>query len=170
VDLERRKPGRGAWTHPDRNCLEGAARGFRRALRTDQSADAAALREALVSAAGARFRKLIEGGRRARKVVADEAGVEAAVRSGASRLLVVACDAPDVLGRPWVREAIGRGAAMAWGTAADLGPEKAVERASMLAVLDDGLAVALSGLPAPGSSTPPPSMNARSRSLNSEVG
>lgn len=36
VDERRRKPGRGAWVHPQQQCIEKATRSLARALRTER--------------------------------------------------------------------------------------------------------------------------------------
>jgi predicted RNA-binding protein YlxR (DUF448 family) len=147
-DIEQQSPGRGAWLHPVPECWRRAPRGLGRALRTREPGSAAELGASLTDAANRRFATLLARARRGRMLRSGEAEAEQAFQRGAAKLLVVATDAPELLGRPWVREAVARGSAVAWGRTADLPGEILGRTAPVLAVLDEGVAVALSRLPA----------------------
>jgi hypothetical protein len=166
VDLERRRPGRGAWLHATPSCLALGPRALRRAFKSDVSISGAAFDERLRRASNARFATLLRRARRAGAVRAGEVAAERAMTGGEGKLLVVATDAWELSGRPWVREAVARGAAVAWGRSTEVPGEFPGLGEQVLAVLDERLSLALSRVPALGGLP----AGAPAESLNSEVG
>lgn len=124
--------GRGAHAHARPSCLRAAAqkgfpRSFKRPIKARAEGLAAAVREGSLGRAAAQLRAAA-----ARGLVAAEAGGEA--------LAVVACDCPpEDLGPP-LREAVGRGKAVALGRRESLGALVGRGALSMVFVRDAGVA------------------------------
>ncbi len=144
-DLGRRLPGRGAWIHPRLACVQGAvARGLARSLRVPVRVTLDELLAALRMAADHRIAGLLSSARRAGVAAIGASPVKQALASGAARFVVVARDARAALGTPGVEEAISTGHAMGWGDKVAIGQAVGKSEVAVLAVLDDGLAEALS--------------------------
>ncbi|HEU4535068.1 MAG TPA: hypothetical protein VFS00_13165 [Polyangiaceae bacterium] len=125
--------GRGAHAHARPSCLRAAAqkglsRSFRRPVRAPAEALAGAVREASLGRAWALLR-----GAFARGQASAEAG-------GAGALAVVACDCPPSDFGPALREAVGRGEAVALGRRESLGGLAGRGALSMVFVRDAGVA------------------------------
>lgn len=123
--------GRGAHAHARPSCLRGAAqkglsRSFRRPMRAPAEALAGAVREASLGRAWALLRSAC-----ARGQVSAEGG---------GALAVVACDCLPAEFGPALREAVGRGEAVALGRRESLGELAGREALSMVFVRDAGVA------------------------------
>ncbi|HEU4410466.1 MAG TPA: YlxR family protein [Polyangiaceae bacterium] len=125
--------GRGAHAHPRPACLRAAAqkglpRSFKRPVRARAEALAAAVREGSLGRAAAQL-----GAAAARGLAGAEPG-------GGAALTVVACDCPPEAFGPPLREAVGRGKAVAFGRRESLGALFGRGALSMVFVRDAGVA------------------------------
>jgi uncharacterized protein len=125
-------PGRGAHAHARPSCLraaaqKGFARSFRRPVRASAEALADGVRSGALGRAFAQLRAAV-----ARGAAGDGPGGEA--------LTVVACDCPPEEFGPPLREAVGRGKAVALGRRASLGALAGRESLSMVFVRDANVA------------------------------
>ncbi|MBI2389323.1 MAG: YlxR family protein [Deltaproteobacteria bacterium] len=139
--------GRGAHVHASPDCLEqackkGLPRAFKREMRVQPSALAAAIAEAF----GRRLDGLLAGGTRAGLVAVGTDAVIDALRAGAAKVVLVAADAAAAAARVEVRRALEDGRALVFGDrlrlAAAVGRrgEAAREGVVVLAVTGESLA------------------------------
>lgn len=147
ADVSRRLPGRGAWVHPRITCLESAAqKGFSRTFRASILVASEALLASLRQAADRRVGGLLSAAWRSHKAAIGATAVKEAIENGGARLVVVACDARAALSTPGVESAIAEGHAVAWGNKSKIGDAVRRTEVGVLAVLDIGLAQALSSM------------------------
>ncbi|HHH26784.1 MAG TPA: DUF448 domain-containing protein [Polyangiaceae bacterium] len=143
VDLlgRGRRPGRGAWVHARRGCLErAAAKGLSRAAKTRVVADAAVLAEQIVAQADRRTTSLLASAQRAGKLAV---GATAVSEARGAVMLLVAVDAAAAAKLPAVVAAHRDGRAVAWGDKQRLGEALGRNEVAIAAILDDGLAEAI---------------------------
>lgn len=137
--------GRGAWLHPRRDCLEGAVRGgLARSFRAPVAVSAKELATALSAAAGRRVEGLLSSARRAQRLAIGSEAVREALADGSALRIVVATDARAAAQTPWVEQAVRAGRALAWGSKDAIGRAVGRSEVGVVAVLDEGLADALS--------------------------
>ncbi len=137
--------GRGAWLHPRTACLEGAARGgLAKSFRSPIAVSAKDLASLLASAADRRVEGLLSSARRARQLAIGSEAVKEALADGSALRVVVATDARAAAGTPWVEQAVRAGRARAWGSKNAIGRAVGRSEVGVVAVLDEGLADALS--------------------------
>jgi predicted RNA-binding protein YlxR (DUF448 family)/ribosomal protein L30E len=172
-DLGRRAHGRGAWVHPRPACLvQAAKRGLPRSFRAPVKTTPEELWTMIRVAADRRVESLVSAAWRARKLELGSDAVKDALAAGRARLVLVATDARAAADTPGVERALAAGHVRAWGTKAILGRATGRAELGVAAVLDEGLAEALSStlqmaqMPAPGAVG---SRNARSGD-STEVG
>ena len=96
VDLRRRLPGRGAWVHPQRSCLEQAPRALSRAFKTATKLPAGVVlvdvvREHLLRAATDGLSQAAAAG----GIAGGRAAVGQAVAEGRATQVLIASDASD---------------------------------------------------------------------------
>lgn len=137
--------GRGAWVHPRPDCLAGAARGgFARSFRTSVAVALEELAEGLAVAADRRVEGLLSSAWRAGQAALGSQAVKEALAADGAELVVVARDARAAAETPWVAEAVRTGRAAAWGDKSRIGRAVGRNEVGVVAVLDEGLADALS--------------------------
>ena len=143
VDLAGGHFGRGAHLHASPRCLVAAPRGLSRSFRRPIDVTPKALASTIVAAADRRARGLLSSAIRSEwiEIGADRAGK--AFESGNAYLLVVARDAAAGASTGPVLRAIADGAAVAWGTKAELGALVGKSEVAVLGVTSKRLAVAL---------------------------
>jgi ribosomal protein L7Ae-like RNA K-turn-binding protein len=162
ADLAGRAFGRGLWVHAAPRCIAGAAlggicRGLRRQIQVTPNQLWGVLR-----AAGAqRTAGLVAAAHRARKVAVGTSRVGEALAAGKAALVIVATDARAAADAGPVSRAIVEGRAVAWGSKAQLGAATGRGEVGVVAVLDAGLAAALSHALRV-AQMPPPQMGSRS--------
>jgi predicted RNA-binding protein YlxR (DUF448 family) len=158
VDLAGRAFGRGAWAHPRSQCLARSVRGgVQRALRANVRADASAVVASVRAAADRRVEALLASARGAGRLAAgSDAGREAWERA-AVELVVVARDARAAANETWVTAAAGSGKAVFWSDKQHLGRAVARPDTAVVAVMERGLARAISNAVALGSLSDPAS-------------
>ena len=146
ADLAGGAHGRGAWVHPQPECVGAAATGgLARSLRRRVGLNPEQLWSEIRAAAERRAWELVSAARRARRLAVGSGAVREALGAPAVGLVVVAVDARTSAAAPEVQEAIASGRAVGWGTKATLGRSVGRPEAGVVAVLDSGLARALSG-------------------------
>lgn len=146
VDLADSRFGRGAHVHPSPDCLEKAVRsGFSRSFKAKVDATVESLAGQVVLGADRRIEGLLSGARRAKQVAVGGDVVVEALRDGSAELVVVARDAAAATKLPEVERAIAAGKAIAWGEKKQLGALFGRDEVAVAAVLDPGLAAAITG-------------------------
>jgi predicted RNA-binding protein YlxR (DUF448 family)/ribosomal protein L30E len=144
-DLARRAHGRGAWVHPRPECLRDAARrGLARSFRSPVRTSHAELVSLLRVAAERRVSGLLAAAYRARKMEIGSDAVAEALDRRAAELVIVACDARAAAETRAVRGAVAAGLVRAWGNKEAVGRACGRAEVGVVAVLDAGLAQALS--------------------------
>ncbi len=145
VDLAQRAFGRGAWLHARPVCVTRAApRGLSRAFKCQVALRPEALLEALRAAALRRAGGLLIAASRAGQLVVGTDAATRAWQAGRVCLLVVSEDARAASHCPLAAEAASAGRAVRFGTNEALGAWLGRGPTALVAVLDDGLARALS--------------------------
>jgi uncharacterized protein len=144
-DLLGRSFGRGAWTHTSRECLRALPTALSRSFRQEVSSDRKALLELLAEAAQHRAAQLLGAIRREGRLALGASPVQAAVKRGDARRLVVAQDAQAAASLPEVEQMVRSGRAVAWGTKERLGALCGRPEIAVLAILDERLAQRLFG-------------------------
>jgi predicted RNA-binding protein YlxR (DUF448 family)/ribosomal protein L30E len=144
-DLARGAFGRGAWVHARASCLEsGARRGLAKAFKSGIRTTPEALHESLLAQAERRACALISAAKRAGKVAVGRTEVDSALEGGDVALVVVARDARSAIDSARVQRAIETGAARAFSDKERLGELLGKSEVGVLAILDQGVATALS--------------------------
>jgi predicted RNA-binding protein YlxR (DUF448 family)/ribosomal protein L30E len=143
VDLAGGQFGRGAHVHASPRCIAAAPRGLSRSFKKPVAVTSQALASAIGAAAERRARGLLSSAARTQEVEigADHAGQ--AWESGKAHLLVVARDAAAGASVGTVMRAVAAGAAVAWGTKAELGALVGKSEVAVLGVTSEPLAAAL---------------------------
>jgi uncharacterized protein len=159
VDVAGRKlPGRGAWMHPHRSCVEQAVRrGFSKSARRPVKADVEALMREMVIATERRVASILAVAVRSRKVVLGATAVSEVLEQdptsrGAAQLLVLATDAGAALSRPAIAKVLAGEkqpgqlpyGCLVYGDGAQLGAMAWRSRVVVLAVVDVDIARGLS--------------------------
>lgn len=145
VDLAGRSFGRGAWVHPARQCVEGAARrGLARSFKQQVKVSVEVLSERLELAVDRRVTGLLGAAVAARKVAAGHDMVAEAVGQGQACLVLLARDARAAATASWLEPLGQQGLLQRWGDKQTLGAALSRSDTAVIAVLDDGLASALS--------------------------
>jgi predicted RNA-binding protein YlxR (DUF448 family)/ribosomal protein L30E len=136
--------GRGAWVHPRPECLARInPRTLSRAFKREVRGAGAEVAEAIAAAGKRRALSLLGAAIRARKAVAGSTVVEETLHRGGVRLVVVATDARAAAELNGVLQAAAAGRALSFATKAELGAALGRPETGVMAILDDGLAVAL---------------------------
>jgi ribosomal protein L7Ae-like RNA K-turn-binding protein len=144
-DLAGKAFGRGAWVHPTPACLGKAApRGLSRSFRCQVTTSATELWLTFRAAADRRIEGLLGAAERAGRLAVGSSLARDAFEAGHARLVLVATDARAAADAAWVYEAVRRGIGLAWGKKAVLGHALGREEVAVAAVLDEGIAQALS--------------------------
>jgi predicted RNA-binding protein YlxR (DUF448 family) len=143
VDLAGGKFGRGAHVHASPRCVAAAPRGLSRSFRRQVAATPAALAAAIVAAAERRARGLLSSAARSQKVEIGAENAGLAWENGRAHLLVVARDAAAGASVGPVLRAVAAGAAVAWGSKADLGALVGKSEVAVVAITSEPLAAAL---------------------------
>lgn len=144
-DLGASQFGRGAWLHPRPDCVRKAApRGLAKSFRAQIITNAEELTRALGNAADARAIGLLAAARRAGLLAVGSTSVKEALNRGAASLVVVATDARAAAATPWIEKVVAEGRAVAWGTKDVIGSAAGRPLAGVVAILDNGFAMALS--------------------------
>lgn len=146
ADLAGGHFGRGAWIHPQPECISKAApRGLAKSFRAEVKIRPAELTLRLRRAADARVVGLLASGARARLLALGSTPVKEALDNGGAHLLIVATDARAAASAPWVERVVAQGQALAWGNKDVIGSATGRAEVAVVAVLDEGLAAALRG-------------------------
>ncbi len=144
-DLARGAFGRGAWVHPRRECLAGAAkRGLSKAFRTGLRTTEEELHASLMAQAERRAGSLLLSAKGAGKLCVGKTDVDEALEQGRALLLVVASDARAATDSRLVQKAIADGSARVFLNKEGLGKLLGKSEVGVLAVVDQGLSRALS--------------------------
>jgi predicted RNA-binding protein YlxR (DUF448 family)/ribosomal protein L30E len=144
-DLLGRSFGRGAWTHTTRDCLRALPHALSRSFRQEVKGDRRGLLELLSLAAEHRAVQLLGSVRREGCLALGATPVQAAVKRGDAKALVVARDAQAAASLPEVEQMVRAGQAVAWGTKERLGALCGRPEIAVLAILDQRLAQRLFG-------------------------
>ena len=143
VDLAGGQFGRGAHVHASPRCLGGAPRGLSRSFRRPVTVTPHALASAIVAAGERRARGLLASAARSQAVEIGAENAGLAWESGNAHLLVVARDAAAGASVGSVLRAIAAGAAVAWGTKAELGALVGKSEVAVVGITSVPLAAAL---------------------------
>jgi predicted RNA-binding protein YlxR (DUF448 family) len=158
VDLAGGAFGRGAWVHPRVDCLArtvrgGAAKSFKATVKTDAADLVAQVR----AAADRRVEALVASARGAGRLAPGSEAARAAFANGQAELVLVASDGRAAAHTSFVATAAASGKAVIWGTKERIGRATGRPETAVVAILDRGLAraitqaAALSALPEPDS-------------------
>lgn len=144
LDLAGSGFGRGAHVHPSKDCVAKALKsGFARSFKMDVKGSLAAFATQIVANANRRIEGLLGGARRAGRVAFGTDKVKEELRAGNAKLVVVARDAAAAAQVTEVRDAIGKGLAIAWADKKSLGMIFSKEDVAVCAVLDEKVAAAI---------------------------
>lgn len=145
VDLAASAFGRGAWVHARPECIARAAgRGLAKSFKSEVRTTAAELSAAIARAAERRVVGLLSAARRAQRLALGSDAAAQAIAGGRARLVVVSRDARAAADAGGVQRMIAAGRAAAWGTKQTLGAAVGRGETAVVAVLDAGIARALS--------------------------
>lgn len=144
VDMASSAFGRGAHVHPSPDCVAKAFKGgFSRSFKTSVKGTPESFVEQLVANANRRIEGLLGGARRGGHAVFGADKVAEELRAGRAKLVVVARDAAAAAQITEVRDAIGKGLAIAWGDKKKLGLIFSKEDVAVCAVLQDKVGAAI---------------------------
>ncbi len=147
VDLAGRPSafeGRGVWIHPERRCLERAARhGLSRGFRAGVKLSPEQLLEAVAGAANRRVAGLLGSAMRGRHLAVGADAVSDAWAQGSAELVVLTRDAAAARKLSCVAAAEALGRLAEWGDKSALGTVLHRPDTAIIAVLDTGLASAV---------------------------
>lgn len=142
-DLGRRLPGRGAWVHPNFECLTAACRGgFARSLKQKVSADAQGLADLFLHQLRARVDGLLLASHRTRRLAVGRDAVNEAIAQDRAYVVMVSVDmarANDVLSPARNKNL----PTLRFGEKEHLGALLSREHVATLAVLDTELGTAV---------------------------
>lgn len=137
--------GRGAWVHPRGACVDGAARrGLSKSFKAPVQLPAGELRAAVASAGERRLAGLFASGMRARQLAVGADAVVEAWAAGGEPLVVLSLDAAAASKLSVIQLARAAGRLAEWGTKTALGAALGRPDTAVIAVLDTGLASAVS--------------------------
>lgn len=142
VDSSGGSFGRGAHVHPTSACVAKAERGLSRNFKRSVRAPASDLAQAIVAALSRRAEGLLGTAHRLRRVEVGADAVKALLHTGATPLLVVACDAGSVAQSHEVAAMVAKGRVVAWSSRAGLGVHLGRSEVAIFALTDDRLAAA----------------------------
>lgn len=161
-DLAGGAVGRGAWLHPDPECLAKAVpAGLSASFRSCVSTAADDLWELVRAAADRRVGALLGAARRAGKLETGTTAVEQALSDGRAELVVLAADARAAASSAAVMRAVDQGRAVAWGGKQVLGRVLGRSEVAVAAVIDRGLSQALRRAVVMAHMPPPSSLKGR---------
>jgi predicted RNA-binding protein YlxR (DUF448 family)/ribosomal protein L7Ae-like RNA K-turn-binding protein len=145
IDLANSAFGRGGHVHPSEPCLAKAAKGgFAKAFKAQVVCDAKELASQIVAGADRRIEGLLTGARRAGQVAVGGDVVAEALDQGRASLVLVARDAAAAAKLSPIERAIASGKAIAWSTKKRLGSLMGRDEVAVIAVLQAGVAGAVS--------------------------
>jgi uncharacterized protein len=145
VDLSASAFGRGAWVHARRECISRAApRGLSKSFKSKLTISSHELAQAIASAADRRVSGLLASARLTRRLAPGSTAALDEIAAGRARLVIVAADARAAASGSGIQQMIERGRAVAWGNKQTLGAALGRGDTGVVAVLDEGIARALS--------------------------
>jgi predicted RNA-binding protein YlxR (DUF448 family)/ribosomal protein L30E len=145
VDLSASAFGRGAWLHARPECIRRAApRGLSKSFRMTVKTGSQELTAAIAEAADRRILGLLASARSSRRLAAGSTAALDEISAGRARLVIVASDARAAASGAGVQQMIESGRAAAWGNKQSLGAALGRGDIGVVAVLDEGIARALS--------------------------
>lgn len=142
VDASGGAFGRGAHVHPTPTCLAKAERGLSRSFKCAIRAPQAELQAAIVAALARRAEGLLATAHRLHRLEVGADAVKALLQTGATPLVVVACDAGSVAQSHEVAALVAKGRVVAWSSRAQLGAALGRSEVALFALKDDRLATA----------------------------
>lgn len=145
-DLKGRAAGRGAWIHPEWRCLGRAQVGLSRSFKRRVEAGPDELWSKLSTAADRAFLEKLTACAREHGFLTGPEACRNALSTRRFGLLLVAADAVDAVRESWIGSAVGRGAAVVWGSRRKLGRLAGKHEIELALVLDESRSVALSRL------------------------
>lgn len=144
-DLAGRSFGRGAWIHPDPQCLKGLRTALQRSFRAPIATETTQALLLLRQAAEHRAKQLLGLARRRGLLVFGADSTAEAWRRGEIELLIVARDALAGAKLPFVEEAVTGKKAVCWSNKEELGRLFGRQEVALVSLRDRGLARDLFG-------------------------
>lgn len=144
-DLKGRSFGRGAWVHPQTECLRRLIPSLQRSFRAPVVTTGPEALALLRAAAEHRAWQMLGDGRRQRLLVGGSDVTARAWSAGQLSLVLVASDADAAAKLTFVSEAVSLGQARVWGTKSALGALFGRPEIGVVGLTDRGLAQRLFG-------------------------